>query len=117
MKESRLFMQEVLNKYDKKTGPKGSRGIISIMAAKEEDLDHFETAYEVMAQKGSIKITIGDKAIALNMATKKERANRSMLTQEESEGDPRQRQQHCQQQELIQDHRIQRIQPEHHRQQ
>jgi FtsZ-binding cell division protein ZapB len=38
-----------------------------------------------MAQKGSIKIALGEKTITLHMTTKEDKAKKSMLTQEESE--------------------------------
>ena len=82
--EGKLCKQEGLNKYEQKTGLKRSSGKISSMVAKEEDLDPFKQAYEVMAKEGPANMTIGTKTSTLHMATKQERANRGMLTQEES---------------------------------
>ena len=56
-----------------------------IMVAKGGDVDHIETAYEALAQQGTIKISLGEMTIALQMTTKEDKAQRSMLTQEESE--------------------------------
>jgi hypothetical protein len=50
--EGKLCKQEGLNKYDQKIGLKRSSGKNSIVVAKEEDLDPFEQAYEVMAKEG-----------------------------------------------------------------
>jgi hypothetical protein len=67
------------------TGVKRRRGVLIIMVAKGGDVDHIETAYEALAQQGTTKISLGEMAIALQMTTKEDKAQRSMLTQEESE--------------------------------
>jgi hypothetical protein len=46
-----------LGKYNQITGLKRRRGGLIIMVAKEEDVDHIETAYGALAQQGTIKIS------------------------------------------------------------
>jgi hypothetical protein len=56
------------------------------MAAQGENVDHIDTAYEALAQMETIKTRLGERTIALNMATKGDKAKkRSMLAQGESE--------------------------------
>ena len=56
------------------------------MTTDGEDLDQYETAYEALAERKTIRIELGNNnTITLNMGNKEDKAKRDMLTQEENE--------------------------------
>jgi hypothetical protein len=83
--EGMLIPQIGLSKYDQITGLKRRRGILIIMVAKGESVDHIEAAYDAIAQLETIKANLGDRIITLSMVTKGDKAKRGMLSQGENE--------------------------------
>jgi hypothetical protein len=56
------------------------------MTTDEEDLCHYDTAYEAFAEMRTARIDLGNNnTITLNMGNKEDKAKRDMLTQEENE--------------------------------
>jgi hypothetical protein len=84
--EGKLIPQIGLSKYEQSMGLKRRRGSIVMMIADEEDLDHFDTAYEAFAERRTARIDLGNNSIiTLDMGNKADKAQRDMLTQEENE--------------------------------
>jgi hypothetical protein len=83
--EGELIPQIGLNKYEQTTGLKRRRGMLVIMVANGDDLDHIEAAYEALAVKKTITVELENSTTTLNMVTKEDKAKRGMLTTEENE--------------------------------
>jgi hypothetical protein len=82
----KLIPQIGLSKYEQSMGLKRRRGSIVIMTTDEEDLCHYDTAYEAFAEMRTARIDLGNNnTITLNMGNKEDKAKRDMLTQEENE--------------------------------
>ena len=77
--EGKLIPQIGMSKYEQSIGLKTRRGAIVIMIADGEDLDQYETAYEALAERKTIRIELeNNNTITLNMGNKEDKAKRDM---------------------------------------